>query len=49
VAYILVPQEDNVFSRRFPGIYDGAYDWAVMVYDFPDTMTPYRLFKIAPR
>ncbi len=49
VAYILVPQEDNVFSRRYPGIYDGAYDWAVMVYDFPDTMTPYRLFKIAPR
>ena len=49
VAYILVPQEDNVFSRRYPGIYDGAYDWAVMVYDFPDTMTSYRLFKIAPR
>jgi hypothetical protein len=49
VAYILVPQEANVFSRTYPGIYEGAYDWAVMVYDFPDTMTKYRLFKIMPR
>ncbi|MDK2979710.1 MAG: hypothetical protein PWQ55_57 [Chloroflexota bacterium] len=49
VAYILVPEENNVFSRTYPGIYDGAYDWAQLVYEFPDTMTHYRLFKIAPR
>ncbi len=49
VAYILIPEEGNVFSRTYPGIYDGAYDWAVMVYDFPDTLTKYRLFKISPQ
>lgn len=48
VSYILVPEEDNVFSRNYPGIYNSAYDWAKLVYDFPDTMYRYRLFEIAP-
>lgn len=48
VSYILVPAEDNVFSRTYPGIYDGAYDWAVLVDEFPDTLVRYRLFKVIP-
>ena len=46
VDYILVPEENNIFTRNFPGIYDGAYEWAQLVYDFQDTMNNYRLFKI---
>jgi hypothetical protein len=48
VSYILVPAEDNVFSRTYPGIYDGAYDWAVLVDEFPETLVRYRLFKVIP-
>ncbi len=48
VKYILVPQENNIFTRTYPGIYDGAYDWAKLVDDFPDTMVHYRLFEILP-
>jgi hypothetical protein len=48
LAYILVPEVDNIFSRNYPGIYDGAYDWAQLAYDFPDTMGHYRVFAILP-
>jgi hypothetical protein len=48
VKYILIPAENNVFSRTYPGIYDGAYDWARLVDDFPDTLVHYRLFEILP-
>ena len=48
VRYILIPAENNVFSRTYPGIYDGVYDWARQVDDFPDTLVHYRLFEILP-
>ena len=48
VDYILVPKEDNIFSRNYPGIYDGAYEWAQLIYDFQDTMSHYRVFAILP-
>lgn len=48
VDYILVPEENNIFSRNYPGIYDGAYEWAQLVYDFQDTIKNYRVFKILP-
>lgn len=46
VKYILVQEADNIFSRKFPGIYNGAFDWAELIYEFPDTMNNYRIFEV---
>ena len=51
VAYMLVPDDDNIFTRNYRGIYDGAFEWAQLVYEFSEstsgTMNNYRVFKIA--
>ena len=46
VKYILIPEENNVFTRTYPGIYEGAYEWVKLIYDFPEAISHYRLFEV---
>ena len=48
VKYILVPEIGNIFELNYAGIYNGIYDWAKVVYEFPDTMNHYRILEVVP-
>jgi hypothetical protein len=43
-----VPEIGNIFELNYAGIYNGIYDWAKVVYEFPDTMNHYRILEVVP-
>jgi hypothetical protein len=48
VGYILIPEIVNIFTKRYPGMFEGKLNWVELVYDFQTTMDHWKLYRVLP-